>query len=153
MANFTPFDWFWVVGGDASRAWSSAASSYVTSWDAGKVTRIANEQELLEVLRAYGLRGPYVSATDLKAEAQKRIILLTKAQSFDDTIVKQLNALMRAIELTLIKAKGGEWTKEEEAEVLAHEQLAAQIKAIRAKSNELEKAIPADYTLDRHWEG
>jgi hypothetical protein len=29
-AVFTPRDWFWIVGGDETRAWSSAAAAYVT---------------------------------------------------------------------------------------------------------------------------
>jgi hypothetical protein len=60
MSNdFTPLDWFWVVGDDGSRFWSSASGGYVGALPNGAgVTRIANEAELTEVLVAYGLPGP-----------------------------------------------------------------------------------------------
>lgn len=56
---FTPADWYWIVGGDESRYWSSAASAYVTYRPAdAPTTRIANEAELADVLGHYGLAGP-----------------------------------------------------------------------------------------------
>lgn len=62
-------DWHWIVGGDESRYWSSAAGAYVPSLpdDAG-VTRIASEEELTDVLRPYGLRGPVYSVSDATAD-------------------------------------------------------------------------------------
>ncbi len=33
MIWYNPSDWFWIVGGDESRAWSSAAGAYVGVWD------------------------------------------------------------------------------------------------------------------------
>lgn len=56
-----PENWFWIVGDDDTRYWSSAAGAYVDTLpeDAG-VTRIASEQELSEVLAVYGLQGPAV---------------------------------------------------------------------------------------------
>ncbi len=70
MIDYQPLNWFWVVGGDESRVWSSAASSYLPSADAsfvgwvdrgGIATRIANARELSDVLAVYDLVGPYVS--------------------------------------------------------------------------------------------
>lgn len=61
---FTPLDWFWIVGGDESRAWSSAAGAYVTEWDAQRTTRILNEAELGDVLRPYGLAVPSPTQQD-----------------------------------------------------------------------------------------
>lgn len=58
MAYFDPLNWFWIVGGDESRAWSSAASAYVQQWPPDSLTRIASEDELSDVLAAYGLKGP-----------------------------------------------------------------------------------------------
>lgn len=148
---FNPHSWFWIVGGDTSKAWSSAASSYVQTWDATRVTRIANEQELSDVLRAYGMRGPYVSVNDVRAEAQRRIVALTGATDIVGCLIKQHNAQMRATELTLIKAQGGTWTPEQAAEAAALQGLADQIKVIRAKSNAIEPNPPADYIDDKYW--
>jgi hypothetical protein len=59
MDEYDPFDWHWIVGDDDSRFWSSAAAGYVESLPEGAgVTRIASEQELTDVLAAYGLLGP-----------------------------------------------------------------------------------------------
>lgn len=61
MTLYDPRDWYWLVGGDASRAWSSARAAYVPAddpayqlWQAGgrRPTLIASEAELREVLRA-----------------------------------------------------------------------------------------------------
>ncbi len=149
--NYNPQKWFWVVGGDETRAWSSADAAYVQSWDADRTTRIASEQELSDVLRPYGLRGPAVSIEDVRAEAQRRIIVLTGTQDIIGCLIKQHNAQMRATELTLIQAQGGTWTPEQAAEAAALQSLALQIKAIRAASNVLEPNPPQDYTDDKYW--
>ena len=53
--EYSPRNWFWVVGGDESRAWSSATGTYVIDYPAGQTTRIANEIELYDVLAKAGL--------------------------------------------------------------------------------------------------
>jgi hypothetical protein len=58
MITYSPTNWFWIVGGDTSRAWSSAANAYVADYSADRVSRIASEDELSEVLRPYQLLGP-----------------------------------------------------------------------------------------------
>lgn len=59
MSIYNPFDWYWAVGSDESRFWSSAAGSYVGALPGGAgVTRILNEVDLTDVLAAYGLPGP-----------------------------------------------------------------------------------------------
>jgi hypothetical protein len=45
------------IGGDDSRAWSSAASGYVVTNPLDKVTRIASEAELCDALDPFGLKG------------------------------------------------------------------------------------------------
>lgn len=92
-----------------------------------------------------------VMADDIRKEAQRRIIALTGASSFDGCIVKQLNALMRATELSNKKAIGGTLTEVEETEASALQSLADQIKHIRACSNAMEAAPPTDYANDTHW--
>jgi hypothetical protein len=151
MPDYDPKNWFWVVGDDESRAWSSAQNAYVQSWDSARMTRIASEQTLSEVLRPYGLRGPYISADDVRTEAQRRIIALTGTTDIVGCLIKQHNAQMRATELTLIKATGGTWTAEQAAEAAALQGMANAIKAIRAASNVLEATLPANYEEDIHW--
>lgn len=61
MPDYNPFDWFWIVQGNDSRFWSSAAGAYIpTLPDGAGLTRIASEDELSKVLAVYGLRGPSV---------------------------------------------------------------------------------------------
>jgi hypothetical protein len=73
MLDYSPLDWFWIVGGDQSRAWSSASSAYVTEWDADRVTRITSEAELRDVLRPYGVSGPGVDGSNVDAERDRRL--------------------------------------------------------------------------------
>lgn len=155
MAEYDPHDWFWIIRGDASRAWSSAAGAYLTEYPADRLTLIDSEQSLTDVLRLYGLPGPAPSAADVKAEAQRRIIVLTGAADLQSCLIKQLNANMRANELNDKRVSGGELTPEEEAEAAALRALAGGIKAIRARSNEIEamSPIPADFTADGYWDG
>lgn len=150
MISYTPRSWFWIVGGDDSRAWSSAASAYVQSWDQSRLTRIASEAELNDVLAPYGLRGPLVTADHVRAEAQRRIIALVGAPDLTSCMIKQMNANMRANELNDIQ-HSRELTAEEAAEANALRSLATQIKSIRAASNVLEPQPPSDYTDDKYW--
>lgn len=50
MTPYDPSNWFWIVGGDASKAWSSAAAAYVTTYPADRVTYIDTENNLRDVL-------------------------------------------------------------------------------------------------------
>lgn len=72
---YDPRDWFWIVAGDDSRAWSSAECAYVGEWPAGRVTRIASESELTEVLQQHRIRGPVVRETDVTTERERRLAL------------------------------------------------------------------------------
>lgn len=63
-ASYSPQDWFWIVGGDDSRAWSSGSRAYVTDWPTDRASRIANAVELYDALAKQGLasrarQGPY----------------------------------------------------------------------------------------------
>jgi hypothetical protein len=50
LAAFNVRDWFWIVGGDTSQAWSTAAQGYVTEWPSDRVSRITNEVELYDAI-------------------------------------------------------------------------------------------------------
>jgi hypothetical protein len=53
---YDPRRWFWIIGDDTTRAWSSEVKTYVNSWAADRVSRIKNEIELYDVLARMGLR-------------------------------------------------------------------------------------------------
>lgn len=95
--------------------------------------------------------SPLPSADDVRAEAQRRIIVRTGARSLEHCMLQQLNALMRATELTNKRALGIALGPAEEAEAAALEQLAADIQAVRSASNAMEPAPPADFADDSHW--
>ncbi|RUP39336.1 MAG: hypothetical protein EKK63_10070 [Acinetobacter sp.] len=74
--SFEPREWFWIVGGDDTRFWSSAAAAYVEELpDKAGVTRIASEGDLNDVLASLGLRGPIVTVADIVAERDRRLAL------------------------------------------------------------------------------
>lgn len=64
MTEYNPFNWFWIVGDDETRAYSSAAGGYVDVAQApeDRITRIASMDELIEVLRAANV-PPYHSVS------------------------------------------------------------------------------------------
>lgn len=71
---YDPFAWFWQIGDDDSRYWSSAAGAYIETLPGGAgLTRIASEAELSDVLRPHGLRVPLASNEDVNAERDRRI--------------------------------------------------------------------------------
>lgn len=111
------------------------------------------EQTRVVVRTTHSAASLAVQQQAVKQEAQRRIIAITGASDIMSCLTKQLNAQMRAAELSNIKAEGGQLTAEQEAEAAALQALADSIKAIRAKSNEIEALdpIPADYAADARW--
>ena len=155
--SYNVANWFWIVGGDEARAWSSAAGAYVAPPPADRVTRIATEIELSEVLRPHGLVLPAPSAADVKAECRRRILT-----AFPEW--KQSNMTARSQELDRIQSgfmrdpsgarmPARDLTDAEMADERAIGAAWAWIKATRAKSDEIEAMdpIPADYTADAMW--
>jgi hypothetical protein len=92
-----------------------------------------------------------LTADDVRAEAQRRIIELVGVSDITACLVKQMNSQMRATELTNKIASGLQLTAAEQAEAAALQALAGAIKAIRAASNALEANPPADYTDNSYW--
>ncbi len=85
----TPYDpsrWFWIVGTDESRAWSSVDGAYVTIWDGSRVTRIANETELNDVLRARGLAVPAPTQQDYAEAVQKHMDAMAVSRGYADGV-------------------------------------------------------------------
>ncbi len=93
ISAYDAFNWFWIIGGDHTRFWSSAAGIYVealpANWfpttqgaaDAATDTgdfyvcsRIASESELDDVLAVYGILGPTARRKVRKSIVQARLI-------------------------------------------------------------------------------
>lgn len=149
--TYDPNSWYWIIAGDASRAWSSANAGYVATYPSDRLTAILSEEDLSAVLRSYGLRGPVVSADDVRTECQRRIIAETGARDLISCMIKQSNANMRANKLNDKRLNGETLTNDELTEAAALRQLAGAIEALRAKSNLMEPSPPADFTDDSHW--
>ena len=64
MISYDPRNWYWIVGDDEARAWSSAARGYVdiAEADPERVTRIDSFDSLVQVLRAANV-PPYHSVS------------------------------------------------------------------------------------------
>jgi hypothetical protein len=84
-SRFNPYDWFWIVAGDESRAWSSAANGYVTDYPAERLTRIASEGELSAVLRPYGLLGPEITEQDYATAIQAHVDATAQSRGYGDS--------------------------------------------------------------------
>lgn len=113
----------------------------------GPLSDIYIEPEQVRVV----LSEPPVTIEDVRAEAQRRIIVLTGTTNIINCLIKQHNAQMRATELTLIKATGGLWTESQAAEAAALQSMADAIRAIRAASNILEVSLPKDFADNKYW--
>ena len=87
---------------------------------------------------------PPVTAQQVKAEAERRILALVPAW-------KQRNLTAQAV--ILAKKGAANWTPEEQAAWDAGEAIWAQVAAIRAASDVIEAMdpIPQDYTAEEHW--
>lgn len=81
MPDYTPHNWYWIVAGDETRAYSSASGDYVPvsdetyqAWLASgnAATRIANEDELAEVLAPYQIRPAAATVLDKYKDAHAR---------------------------------------------------------------------------------
>lgn len=70
-------DWHWVIRGDETRAWSSAARNWVSTWPVDRVTIIASTAELNDVLAQNGLPPCEPQPMHVKEEAGVGFSLLT----------------------------------------------------------------------------
>ncbi len=84
------------------------------------------------------------TAADIKAEAERRILAVLPEW-------KQRNLTARGIELLLALVKNRGWTAAETAEATAIQADWDKVKAIRARSDDLEQELPADCMANRNW--
>lgn len=153
---YAPSNWYWIVNGDETKVYSSATGDYVPvsdeayqEWlaDGTLPTRIANEAELSDVLRPYGLNGPYASAAEVKAEAGRRIEAIMPD-------FKQRNVLAFGLETMMAYGTDPSQWPETLQQVNADMQAKwGAIKSIRVRSDEIEAMdpIPADFRNDSYW--
>lgn len=149
MQDYEPRNWNWIVGGDVSRAWSSAVGGWVAQWPADRTTCILNEIELSEVLRRYGLKGPVASADDVRAFASKR--MQTQFQARNAAHLEMIIANANREAIRLLRLGESNWTLEQAARAVFLEQADAWIESVRAKSNELEPNPPTDFDDPNRW--
>lgn len=82
LKPYNPQDWYWIVGGDETKVFSSAAGNYVQPSNAAFVewsadggttpTRIASEAALGEVLAPYSIRPVAATVLDGYQDTQSR---------------------------------------------------------------------------------
>lgn len=101
MKSYNPLDWYWIVGSDESRAWSSAARAYVTEWDAERVTRIANEVELYDVLSKVKCAGLAPQGPFPPSELRGVLLRIDAAATGDASDPAALTAVATSLEFTL----------------------------------------------------
>lgn len=90
------------------------------------------------------------TASAVRAEAQRRMMLATGARDAAHLSVIVSNAQREAIRLLRIRDDRA-WTPEETARAAYLEAADAAIEAIRNASNAMEPAPPADFANDSHW--
>jgi hypothetical protein len=102
MSTYNPLDWYWIVGGDLTKVYSSAAGdyvpvdapAYVTFKDLGGVaTPIASAAELGQVLSPYSLRPVEASVLDGYQEAQSNGLVIQVNFKVLFNILKRLAVL------------------------------------------------------------
>lgn len=97
IAKYDPTDWFWIVGGDTSRAWSSTAAAYVTQWPSDRTTRIASEEELREVLSNASIptKAPgYVPTSVYMWQAKAALAAIGKLDAANAVIAQSNNQML-----------------------------------------------------------
>ena len=77
--EYDPENWYWIVGGDETKVFSSKSGNFVAASDAaylswrgagGIPTRILNTAELGEVLAPFNIRPAHAAVLDGYTEAQ-----------------------------------------------------------------------------------
>lgn len=158
--GYTPHDWFWIVGDDETRAWSSAAGAYVTTFDVGRVTRIASEAELDDVLRRLGLASPQRTAADVLRESVRRQCALIGAADEIELYRRTLAGTREATELQNVKIKHfadpagfPDWTVEQATWAAYLEYIESQLSDVEAAAEKILSLpeIPADFADDSRW--
>lgn len=158
-------DHFWLPADKPGVAWSRTDNAYVPITDPriaaspiSQVTAIASEAELDAVMRHLGLASPVISALDVRVEASRRMQALVGARDADHLTVIISNGVREQGRLQAVRvgipglAEPRAWTEDEAARAAALWNFDRAIEAIRAASNAMEPAPPADYRDDARWQ-
>lgn len=101
MEEYNPINWFWIVGGDESKAWSSAVGEYLTEYPPGRLTRIANEVELYDVLARLNLASKAPQRSFTVAEVRGALVQIDADATGDANDVSELTAVASSIGVML----------------------------------------------------
>jgi len=103
---YDPNDWYWIVADDESRAWSSALAGWVAEYPNDRLTRIASEVELYDVLarRKLAARGP--SRAFSSAEIRAALLRIDATATGDASDPDALRAVAEKIDVILPPAIG-----------------------------------------------
>lgn len=120
MKTYDPNNWYWIVGGDDTRRFSSASGDYVPAGDATYVawaadgtipSRILNEDELGEVLAPYNLRPTHVAILDKYKDSQAKVLTVQTMAKVMFFIVNDLRELQGKAKITPAQFRG--WLKDQ----------------------------------------
>lgn len=101
MMLYNPREWFWIVGGDESRAWSSASASYVTDYPQDRLSRIANEVELYDVLARSNLAPKAPQRTFTASEVRDAFLRIDAVETGDASTALELGSVGENIGMNL----------------------------------------------------
>jgi hypothetical protein len=101
IALYDPKNWYWQVGEDTSRFWSSAAAAYVSEAPAERTTRIANEVELYDALVRVGLKKRAPVRSFSVAEIRAALLRIDVAATGDANDAASLAAVAEDLSLSL----------------------------------------------------
>jgi hypothetical protein len=100
--DYNPHNWYWIVGADETKFYSSAAGDYVQSsspayvaWSADGTTptRIGSEADLGEVLAPYSLRPAAANVLDGYQDTQSRKLTLEVVAKVLFNLANEIRAL------------------------------------------------------------
>ena len=106
---FNPQAWYWIVGGDETRVFSSASGNYVQPSNAaylawvesgGIPSRIASEAELGEVLAPYSIRPIAATVLDGYQDVQARKLTIEVVAKVLFNLANEIRALKGQSTLT-----------------------------------------------------
>ncbi len=105
--------------------------------------------EIINVLVHRAALATSITASDVRAEAQRRLILLTGARDADHLGIVIANSTRET--MRLMRKGAGNWSAQDAVRAASLDRLDRAIEAVRAASNTMEASPPADYTSDARW--
>lgn len=146
--NYTPMDWYWQVGADRGKFWSSKLGNWVPQLPDGVgLTKIASVEELTEVLTIYGLPTPFTNTMDIKKEAERRILLvMTDYQQRNELNFLQESMISFGLDVS-------SWPSDLKDFYFNYKRKWDEIKRLRARCANIEAMtpVPENFRDDIHW--